>query len=102
MTSVNSVSGTGYPPRNNGVSGTSSNSESSELLFVTKNGNADAPKTESSEVTALKQERSQLETKYQQLENKQTRLEAKKENLENRQANLEKQLAQIDKIILKA
>ena len=89
MTSVNSVSGTGYPPKNNGVSGAGSNTESSETLFETKNGNADAPKTESSEVTALKQERSQLEAKYQQLENKQTRLETKKENLENRQANLE-------------
>ena len=102
MTSVNSVSGTGYPPRNNGVSGAGSNTESSETLFETKNGNADAPKTESSEVTALKQERSQLEAKYQQLENKQTRLETKKENLENRQANLEKQLAQIDQKIQKA
>lgn len=101
MTNVSSVTGTGYTPKNKGTSKTDANKKGNETLFDGKTGNSQNTKTESAEVTALKQERSQLENQYTQLENKQTQLENKKQKLEQRQQKLEKQLDQVEQKIQK-
>lgn len=100
MTNVNSVSGTGYTPKNQGTQKADYKGQTNETLFESTNSKNQT--TESAQLTSLKNERSNLEAQYSQLEGKQAELENKKANLEAKQQKLEKQLEQVDQKIQRA
>lgn len=104
-TNVNTVSGTNYYPPKTGTDKTDGKSSGDDKIFdlsYLNNNLQQTQQTESPELTALKQERSQLEGQYQQLETQQKQLQSQKDSLEARRTKLEKKQAQVNQKIQNA